>query len=298
MEGAVFPGWPPAFQEALARLAVAARQPARRHDAGAVRSRVRGRALEFAEHRPYSPGDDPRLVDWRAYSRLDRLYLKQFDEERSRTLTLLVDTSASLDWGEGAAHKGWYARQLAAALAWISLCRHEPVRAFLLSDGGAIPLPPCAGRAGAAALFRALGAVAERGGTGLPAAVRAALAGPVGAGRGPTVLIGDLLDPDWPAALAALAATGEGAVLQTLAPEEWEPLLGDEVELEDVETGEWRPSRLDPAALAAYRARFDTFLAEVREHCRRLGLVHLALDTGIPLRDAVLRLLPEAGVLQ
>src|ERR687886_247940 len=98
-----FPDWPPGFAEALEQLALAARRP----------------ALEFADHRPYSPGDDPRLVDWRAYARLDRLYLKQFLEERSRTLTLLLDASASLDWGDGAAHKGRYARQVAAALAWI-----------------------------------------------------------------------------------------------------------------------------------------------------------------------------------
>src|SRR5438874_9533722 len=88
-----FPDWPPGFAEALEQLALAARRPASALQPGAVRSRARGRALEFADHRPYSPGDDPRLVDWRAYSRLDRLYLKQFLEERSRTLTLLLDAS-------------------------------------------------------------------------------------------------------------------------------------------------------------------------------------------------------------
>ena len=66
-----------------------------------------------------------------AYARLDRLYLKQFLEERSRTTTLLLDASASLDWGDGAAHKGRYARQVAAALAWIGVSRHEPVRTYL-----------------------------------------------------------------------------------------------------------------------------------------------------------------------
>src|SRR5207244_6998621 len=126
----------------------------------------------FADYRAYAPGDDPRLVDWRAYARLDRLYLKQFEEERARTVTLLIDVSASLDWGEGAAHKGRYARQLAAALAWIALSRHDRLRAYLLGDGAAIPLPVTAGRSGAVALFRQLGEVAERGGTGLAGGVQ------------------------------------------------------------------------------------------------------------------------------
>src|SRR5207249_3016608 len=163
--------WPPGFAEALEQLALAARRPAAALQPGAVRSTARGRALEFADHRPYSPGDDPRLVDWRAYARLDRLYLKQFLEERSRTLTLLLDASASLDWGDGAAHKGRCARQVAAALAWIGVGRHEPVRTYVLRDGAATPLQPAATRGEAAALFRQLGEVQDGGRTDLPGAL-------------------------------------------------------------------------------------------------------------------------------
>src|SRR3990172_3165623 len=144
------------FRDAPERMAIAARRPASGRHAGAVRSRFRGRALEFADYRPYTPGDDPRLVDWRAYTRLGRLYLKQYEEERTRTLTLLLDCSASLDWGEGEDHKGRYSRRLAAALAWISLSRHEPVRTFLLGDVRATPLPLVATRPGAVTLFRQL----------------------------------------------------------------------------------------------------------------------------------------------
>lgn len=289
-----FPGWPPTFQAALERLTIAPRRPAQGHYAGAVRSRRRGRALEFAEHRPYVPGDDPKLVDWRSYARLGRLYLKQYDEERARPLTLLVDASASLDWGEGAAHKGGYARRLTAALAWIALRRQDPVRVWLLRDGAATPLPPVGTRAEVPTLYRHLGSVQERGGTGLAAAVRAALAGPT---RGPVVLLTDLLDTDWAAAVAALAAGGEGTVLQVLAPDEWEPPLGEEVELEDAETGALCPTRLGPAELAAYRERLAAFLAAVRRECRRHGLAYLALNTATPLQEVVLRQLPAAGVL-
>ena len=112
-----FPGWPPSFQAAMERLAIAGRQPARGQHAGAVRSRARGRALEFADYRPYTPGDDPKLVDWRAYSRLDRLYLKQFEEERARDLTLLVDASASMGSGRRRCPQG-SVRPAAGRCAW------------------------------------------------------------------------------------------------------------------------------------------------------------------------------------
>jgi uncharacterized protein (DUF58 family) len=289
-----FPRWTPGFQQALEQLAIATRRPARSHHPGAVRSRWRGRALEFADYRPYSPGDEPRLVDWRAYSRLGRLYLKQYEEERARRLTVLLDTSASLDWGEGDAHKGDYARRLVASLAWISLNHHDAVQVFLLRDGAAHPLPPLTHRAATMALFQQLGTLQERGRTELAAATRAV---PLLQATGPVLLLSDLLDPSWPEALGALGAAGEGAVLQLLAPQEWEPPLGEEVELEDVETGERRATRLGPLEVADYRRRLQSFLTSVRERCARLGLLHLALNTATPLQETVLRHLPAAGLL-
>lgn len=290
-----FPALSPALQSALDRLTIARRGPARSPHAGANRSLARGRALEFADYRPYTPGDDPRLVDWRAYARLDRLYLKQFDEERARTLTLLLDASGSLDFGDGEAHKGLFARRLAAALAWVSLGRHEPVLSYLLGAGSAEALPPANARSDALALFARLAGVTEAGPTDLAESVRKALAG---RRPGPTLLVGDLLDSSWPVALECLAGTGEGAVIQILAPAEWAPELGEEVELEDAETGERLATRLGPVELAEYHRRLSAFLAEVRARCASLGLLHVALDTGSSLADVLLRQLPAAGLLE
>ncbi len=290
-----FPDWPASFTAALERLSVAVRRPAGGLHAGEVRSRARGRALEFADYRAYTPGDDPKLVDWRAYGRLGRLYLKQYEEERSRTICLIVDASASMDWGDGEAHKGLYARRLAAALAWIAVSHHERVRAYLVRDGGSTQLPPAASRAAAVALHRELGLARESGRTDLAAAARAlAPALP----PGPVIMLTDLLDPTWPDALGQLAPTGEVAVVQLLSPEEWEPRLDEEVELVDSESGEVRPTRLGPVELAAYRANLEAFLGKVESHCRRLGIVHVAVNTARPLQEAVLRQLPAAGVLR
>lgn len=302
-EGA-FPYWSREFQAAIERLRIAERRPAEGFHQGDAPSRQRGRASAFADFRPYVPGDDPRLIDWRAYARLDRLYLKQFDEERARTVTILVDLSASMDFGEDGesrstaqpdlAHKGLFARRLAAALLWIAQCRGDRARLYVLRGGQAQGLGTISSRDGLGRAFQALAAVHEAGQTGLADALR-------GVTRerrsGPTLLLSDLLDADWDAALTWLGATGEGALIQVLSPPEWEPRLGTEVELEDAETGVTLPTRLGPAELAAYRARREAFQSGVREVCRRREIRAAFLNTAVPLARIVLHELPAAGIL-
>ena len=70
------------------------------------------------------------------------------------------------------------------------------------------------------------------------------------------------------------------------------------MELEDAETGEVRATRLGPSELAAYRTRLDALVAEIRAQCRRLAILHVALDSATPLQETVLRRLPAAGLLE
>ena len=97
---------------------------------------------------------------------------------------------------------------------------------------------------------------------------------------------------------AALAGRGfQIDLVQILAPDELEPPLGEEVELVDSETGELRPTRLGPVELSAYRAHLEGFLADVSAQCRKLGVVHVTIDTGTPIQETVLKQLTAAGVL-
>ncbi len=295
-----FPGWSRGLQAALDRLSIAAPRAAHGQRAGPVLSRSLGRALEFADYRAYSPGDDPKLVDWRAYNRLDRLYLKQYREERARTITLLVDGSASLDWGEAEQHKGRYVRQLAAALAWITATHLEALQIFVLRGERAIALQAPTGRAGIASLFRGLGAEREHGRLLLGAAVSHALKQHQQLhGEGPLFLISDLFDADWPAALQLLSARQQhDVILQVLAPDEWDPPLADEVELQDSETGELRQTRFGPGEIRDYQARLTAFIDAIHQTSGRLGLRHVAIDTATPLQDTLLKSLTRAGILQ
>jgi uncharacterized protein (DUF58 family) len=292
-----FPGWSRGLQAALDRLSIAAPRAAHSQRAGPVLSRSLGRALEFADYRAYSPGDDPKLVDWRAYNRLDRLYLKQYREERARTIALLVDGSASLDWGEAEQHKGAYARKLAAALAWIAAAHLEALQVFVLRGERATALRTPTGRAGIASLFRGLATEHERDRLALGDAISHALEQL--RGDGPLFLITDLLDDDWQAALRLLSARQQhDVVLQVLAPDEWEPPLGDEVELQDSETDELRQTRFGPGEVRDYHARLAAFIEGIHQTSARLGLRHVAIDTATPLQDTLLKTLTRAGILQ
>lgn len=115
----------PLFDEAFLRKLEGLDIAARRLKAGVLRgerrSVKRGQSVEFADYRDYTPGDDLRRVDWHAYARFERAFLKLYHEEEDRTVHILVDDSPSMDWGDGDRHKLTYARRAAAALGYIAL---------------------------------------------------------------------------------------------------------------------------------------------------------------------------------
>src|SRR3990172_3863704 len=93
----------------------------------------RGDSVEFADHRSYVSGDDLRFLDWNIYARLEKLFIKLFLQEEDLHVSLLIDTSKSMDWGEP--NKGLYARRVAAAIAYIGLCNFDRVSLYTYSNG-------------------------------------------------------------------------------------------------------------------------------------------------------------------
>ena len=100
---------------------------------GERRSKRRGESVEFADYRNYVVGDDLRYLDWNIYARLESLFIKLFLEEEDLLVTVLLDVSKSMDWGNP--HKGLYARRVAAAIAYIGLTNYDRVSLFAYSNG-------------------------------------------------------------------------------------------------------------------------------------------------------------------
>lgn len=176
-----------------------------------------GHSTDFAEHRPYQPGDDIRKIDWRVYGRTDRHYIKEFEADTNASVVFAIDVSKSMDFASGSVSKWQYARMLAGALAWFSQHQGDRVGLVLYADTIREYVPPStrhlslllhtlerATPSGAASGAEAIGAITELlGRTGItvflsdwyvdPAAVREAL-GQVRV-RGHDVVAFHVLDP-------------------------------------------------------------------------------------------------------
>ena len=90
-------------------------------------SPYRGYSVEFAEHREYVPGDEIRHIDWKAYGKFDRYFIKEYEEETNLRAYLLVDASASMDYGSEGLSKFDYSCYLAASLAYLMLHQGDDV---------------------------------------------------------------------------------------------------------------------------------------------------------------------------
>lgn len=281
----------PELMQRLATLALSSGRRGTGLQGGSRASPRRGRSQEFADHRPYGPGDDLRFLDWHLYGRLDTLWIKLFEAEEDRVVQVLLDCSASMT---GA--KLDYARQVAAALAWVALNGSDRVTVAGLSDLVAHHGPARRGRGAAPAVFTALQEVAASGGTDLAAAIEAL---PRQRGSGVALLFTDFLYADGPdAALKRLQARGhEVHALHVLSPADLRPALHGDVVLVDAETGEELALTVDEATLDRYEATVRAWADEMQATCGRLGVGYSRLLTTEPVETLVLGELRRQGLL-
>lgn len=287
-------GLDPAFVGRLDRLALVARQRMRGQGAGPRRSLATGSSVEFADFRTYTPGDDFRRVDWNAYARLERLFLRIFEAEENTTLSIFVDCSTSM--AGGAPAKGRLARQLAASLAYLALTSYDRVAVCGLRGRLGPYLPPRSGRDRAPEIWRFIADLPEDGPTALEA-----LRMYEGYSRAPgiSVVLTDLLtDSDWRAGLRALrgACRQEITVLQILSPEEMRPQLDGDLTLVDAETGGRTEVSLTPAVLQRYEEALAAYTRQLSDWCRAQGIAFAQIASDTRLEDVVMRLLPRLGV--
>lgn len=295
---------PPDLRAALDRLALLLRQGHRGRFLGPRSSPRHGQSVAFADFRPYSPGDDPRRIDWKAYARLERLFLRLFAAEEDSLLHLVLDCSRSMAWGSPSKLEA--GKRLAAALGYLALAGQEACLLTPLGAGGAegedsarTAAPPprvLRGRAAAPLLLRRLRDLRPAGGTDLAAALARHLA--AHRATGPFVLITDLLDPGWEEALRRiLTARMELRLIHVLSPEELQPELSGDLRLVDDETGQALDLSADASALTAYRERLAAWQAEVAAWCRARGALYLPLASDLPLDRALLGMLRRAGIV-
>lgn len=262
----------PALLARLEQLQVRTRRRLAGRFGGEHRSPSHGASLDFADLRPYVPGDDVRRIDHQAWARLDQLLVRLYEATDDLHVRLLVDTSQSM-----AGAKLAQARRLAAALGFVALVARDSVsvHTFPLDR----PAPRFRGRFAAAGLFSHLQAVEAGGATAFATAVRHFLARPGPPGL--TVVLSDLLTPEWQDGITRLPARGsELAVAHVLAAEELRPALTGDLELVDAETGATVAVSLSAATRRDYERMALAWADDVAGRCARVGATYLrVLDT-------------------
>lgn len=285
----------PKFLMQLDRLAVVSRRLRRGQIQGERRSPNRGGSVEFADFRAYSSGDDFRQIDWNAYARLEKLFIKLFVAEEDVTLHFVLDASRSMAWGEP--EKWAYARRLVAALGYVGLVGMDRVTGVAIGGDGIVAhFPPHRGKRQALAWFEWLSALT----TGEVLAPIPALGAYLARARhpGPLLLVSDLLGPGWEQALRALAArTYDVTVLHLLAPQEIAPTLEGDLQLVDNETHHVVEITADYDLLQRYRARVDAWQQHLRQTCAKLGVHYVFIETAQPLAPLILTYLRRYRVV-
>jgi len=246
---------------------------------------TRGRGLEFADHRPYTPGDDFRHIDWNAYKRLNRLLLRLFDEERDLPIYLMLDVSRSM--AEPA--KFDMARQLAAALCYIGLVHLDKLT--IVPFGAGLGRETAAGR-GRGRIFRVfeeLERLEAGGDTDLRASFREFASRPRQAGL--TVVISDFLDRDgFDAGLKILRTLGHDVfAVHVTSLNDRDPGALGEVRFVDAETGELREVEVTPRLAAAYVRAWEAHAEHLQHFCGRYDVGYVRADAERPFEEIVLK---------
>lgn len=256
---------------------------------GERRSTKRGTSIEFADYRDYVRGDDLRRVDWNVYARLERPFIKLLEEEEDLAVHVLVDASASMDFGEGDQHKLRYAQRLAAALGAMALGAGDRLTlAVLRGAAPAAQFGPVRGRGHLMRLLGFAGDIAPGGTTDLEAALRHYALAARRAGL--LLLISDFFSPaGFRGGLSQLQGRGyELAVLQVLAPDELDPPLAGDLRLVDVETGAAQDVTLDGGLRDLYRRRVEAWRAEIETYCAARGIHYVSVSTATAWDELVL----------
>ncbi len=263
---------------------------------GERRSRRKGQSVEFADYRNYAVGDDLRFLDWNIYARLERLFVKLFMEEEDLHVSILLDASKSMDWGDP--HKGLYAKRVAAALAYIGLVNYDRVSLHTYSDSLEGEMSGLRGRRLMHRVVGFLESIEFDGVSHLAAACRSyAIRHPQ---RGVLIILSDFLDKGgYETGLKYLVGRNlDLYAIQMLSPDEIDPKLAGDLRLRDIEDADIAEVTVSRALINRYKQNLQAYCAGLREFCTRRGICYAFTSTEVGFEQLVLGYLRYRGLLR
>lgn len=271
----------------LANLTLKSRQVVDGVLSGLHDSTFHGYSVEFTEHREYSPGDDIRHIDWKAYGKSDRYLIKEYEEETNLKGFIMVDASASMDYGSGDTTKWEYACQLAASLSYLLLRQRDAAGLLIFSEEVKTVLPPKTRISYMRQIDHALSQTLPGGRVSTVKLMTAARG--LAPRRGLVICISDLLDQGEETIQGLhqlMHKKNEIIVFQVVDREELELSFTDLTLFEDMEVD--ASLMADPLAIKKeYGRRMKFFLEQCAQRCRSGSIEYQLLDTSIDLGEAL-----------
>ncbi|MBX3357002.1 MAG: DUF58 domain-containing protein [Phycisphaeraceae bacterium] len=291
---------------------------------GERRSKKRGQSIEFEDYRNYVPGDDLRRIDWNVFARLDRFFVRVFQEEEDLALHIVLDASPSMDAGSGSsgvdASKLLFAQRLAMALGYIGLVNNNRVSAWVFDNQSLRRMPAVRSRRSTSRLAAFLLASLQPIGDETTDAAAPAVSNATGdftsalrtiamsrTGKGVLVLLSDFLIPGGYQDGLRYLAGGKGFdtfCLQVLSPGEVDPtrlnssgLVGD-LRLTDAETGRTSEVTVTPDLVQRYRNSLAAYVSGLKAFCTARGMMHLQIESDADLPTLLLDHLRKRGLLR
>ncbi|MBI2192415.1 MAG: DUF58 domain-containing protein [Planctomycetes bacterium] len=288
---------PKSFLNRLARMSIVATKLYPGSRMGQRISKAKGAGMEFSEHKPYSPGDDFRAIDWNVYARTDHFHLKTFETEENLYVYVIVDVSASMGIGSSSP-KLLHARQLAAAFSYVALVHGDNLGIHAMNDGLRDSLSTSSRRLRPSDVLEFCAGLRPAGRTDLLHALQAFS---IHTGRpGMVFLISDFFsETDLASALRYLVYNGFGVLaFHLIDPAEENPQLSGELDLEDSETGELLPLTVRSGTVEQVRQSFARHCHEVHRALAIYEARYFRLRTDRPVEKFVLEDLRQAGVVE
>ena len=285
------------FLDRLRMLALRLRKRRQLMRRGSQSTTATGFTREFKDYRHYTPGEDYRGIDWRLYARLDKLFVRLYEETQELNLHILVDTSGSM--AAPHAEKRRQALRFAVALAYLGLSGLQRVSLYSMNDGIKVELPPLRGQGNIEKIIQAVLHFSFGGLTDLVKCFEEFR--PSRQRFGVIFVISDFYGRDVNAAEEAVARAsawpGESHFLQVMHPEERAPAIEGEVELAEVETGERRRFWITRKEVGRYTEAYDAFVANLDRACVSRQIDFMQARTDEPFEERFLELLTRGSAL-
>ncbi len=278
----------------LANMELVARLVVEGFITGLHKSPYHGFSVEFAEHRQYMPGDEPKHIDWKIYGKTDRYYIKQFEEETNLKSYIILDASRSMAYSSnGKMSKLEYASYIAAALSHLMVQQRDAVGLTVYDEKIRTYMPPHATKSYLKEILRQLEITEGSNKTGTAESLHQ-IAERIKR-RGLVIILSDLFDKPKEVATALKHfrhKKNEVIVMQVLDPLERSFAFGGDAVFKDMETAEeimTQPYHLQKA----YQEEMKKFLDSYKKECRENNIDYVLLDTSTPFDIALFQYLSK-----